>query len=210
MVKLARTLGRVAWTIDIPGPRAEPTATPEGPGRDSWKAMLAEAQGRAETRLGKHNLALVRLLHDNGPRRSEAVGLDLADVDLPAMTVAIVGKGRTERAPRSPAMTRPPTPWPAGSTPAATGRPPLRPPRRGGRDRPTGPDRRQLRRTGHPGLGRRAGVPRGTNPHGLRHEGVTRALDLTGGDVRKVQKFSRHAKVETLLKYDDNRHSEAG
>jgi hypothetical protein len=51
---------------------------------------------------------------------------------------------------------------------------------------------------------------RGTNPHGLRHQGITRALDLAKGDVRKVRRFSRHAKLETLLRYDDNRRDEAG
>jgi integrase/recombinase XerC len=60
------------------------------------------------------------------------------------------------------------------------------------------------------GVGRRAGVARGTNPHGLRHQGITRALDLAKGDVRRVRRFSRHAKLETLLKYDDNRVDEAG
>jgi integrase len=60
------------------------------------------------------------------------------------------------------------------------------------------------------GVGRRAGISRGTNPHGLRHQGITRALDLAHGDVRKVRRFSRHAKLETLLKYDDNRVDEAG
>jgi integrase/recombinase XerC len=59
-------------------------------------------------------------------------------------------------------------------------------------------------------LGLRAGLARGTNPHGLRHQGITRALDLAGGDVRKVKRFSRHAKLETLLLYDDNRRDEAG
>jgi hypothetical protein len=28
--------------------------------------------------------------------------------------------------------------------------------------------------------------------------------------VRKVRRFSRHAKLETLLRYDDNRTDEAG
>jgi integrase/recombinase XerC len=35
-------------------------------------------------------------------------------------------------------------------------------------------------------------------------------LDLANGDVRKVKRFSRHAKLETLLRYDDNRRDEAG
>ena len=55
-----------------------------------------------------------------------------------------------------------------------------------------------------------ASLARGTNPHGLRHQGITRALDLAHGDVRKVKRFSRHAKLETLLRYDDNRRDEAG
>jgi integrase len=82
-------------------------------------------------------------------------------------------------------------------------------------DRAAGPghpgrlDAGNVARASH-GVGCRAGVPRGTNPHGLRHQGITRALDLAHGDVRKVRRFSRHAKLETLLKHDDNRVDEAG
>jgi integrase/recombinase XerC len=42
-------------------------------------------------------------------------------------------------------------------------------------------------------------------PHGLRHAAITEALDLTGGDVRKVKRFSRHRDLQTLVVYDDNR-----
>lgn len=52
--------------------------------------------------------------------------------------------------------------------------------------------------------GREIGLKRLT-PHQLRHSAVTAALDATKGDVRKVQKLSRHAKIETLMIYDDNR-----
>ena len=41
-------------------------------------------------------------------------------------------------------------------------------------------------------------------------ERITRALDLANGDVRKVKRFSRLAKLKTLLRYDDNRRDEAG
>jgi hypothetical protein len=47
-------------------------------------------------------------------------------------------------------------------------------------------------------------------PHLLRRKGINCALDLANGDVRKVQRFSRHAKVENLLRYDDNRRAETG
>ncbi len=35
-------------------------------------------------------------------------------------------------------------------------------------------------------------------------------LDLNGGDVRAVQRFSRHKDVRTLLAYDDNRQDLGG
>ena len=59
------------------------------------------------------------------------------------------------------------------------------------------------------GLGRRAGLSRIVRPHGLRHEAITAALDA-GRDVRDVRKFSRHAKLDTVLVYDDNRADVAG
>ena len=43
------------------------------------------------------------------------------------------------------------------------------------------------------------------SPHRIRHSGITEALEVTGGDVRAVQKLSRHAKLETLMVYDDAR-----
>jgi integrase/recombinase XerC len=42
-------------------------------------------------------------------------------------------------------------------------------------------------------------------PRGLRHTAITAALDLTGGDVRAVQRFSRHRDIRVLLRYDDTR-----
>jgi hypothetical protein len=49
MVKLARTLGRVAWAIDIPSPRAEAYRDTRGPGLEGWKALLVEARAKATT-----------------------------------------------------------------------------------------------------------------------------------------------------------------
>ncbi len=43
------------------------------------------------------------------------------------------------------------------------------------------------------------------NFHRIRHSAITAALDATEGDVRKVQKLSRHANLNTLMIYDDNR-----
>jgi integrase/recombinase XerC len=47
-------------------------------------------------------------------------------------------------------------------------------------------------------------------PHGLRHSAITEALDLPGGNVRAVQKFSHHRDVRVIERYDDNRTDLAG
>jgi len=210
VVKLARTLGRVAWAIDIPSPRAEAYRDTRGPGLAGWKSLLAAARERATTPKGKRDLALVRLMHDLGLRRGEVVALDLADLDLEAGTVAIVGKGKSEK---TNVTLNAPTAAALADWVAARGEWPgplfVRLDRAAGPGHPTRLDAGNVARASK-ALGLRAGLARGTNPHGLRHQGITRALDLANGDVRKVKRFSRHAKLETLLRYDDNRRDEAG
>jgi integrase/recombinase XerC len=50
-----------------------------------------------------------------------------------------------------------------------------------------------------------AGIKKQMSPHRIRHSAITAALDATDGDVRKVQKLSRHKNLSTLMVYDDNR-----
>ncbi|NJM67993.1 MAG: hypothetical protein HC851_21180 [Acaryochloris sp. RU_4_1] len=48
------------------------------------------------------------------------------------------------------------------------------------------------------------------SPHRVRHSSITAALEATGGNVRAVQQLSRHAKPETVMRYDDNRNNLQG
>jgi len=203
-VKLARQLGRVSWALEVESPRPQGYRDTAGPGRDGWRAMLDRARDEATTPKGRRDLALVRLLHDLALRRAEAVALDLADIDLARGVLQVTGKGKTAKVP----ITLPdPTRRARADWLAARGPEP-------------GPLFRRLdhaagttggRLTGRAvhqivgALGRRAQLSRPVRPHGLRHQGITRALDATGGDVRAVRRFSRHAKLDTLLTYDDNR-----
>ena len=50
-----------------------------------------------------------------------------------------------------------------------------------------------------------AGVKKTMSPHRIRHSSITAALDATDGNVRRVQKLSRHTNINTLIIYDDNR-----
>jgi integrase/recombinase XerC len=150
-------------------------------------------------------------MRDLGLRRGECVALDLGDVSLethPA-TVSIIGKGRTEPE----RLTLPPKPREAlREWIAARGNEPgplfvrLDPGSRTAGERLTGDAVCRMVRS----LSRRAGLNVEARPHGLRHQGITRLLDLVKGDVRKVQRFSRHAKLETLMRYDDARRDDAG
>jgi integrase/recombinase XerC len=55
------------------------------------------------------------------------------------------------------------------------------------------------------GYCRQAGIEKPMSPHRIRHSSITAALDVTEGNVRKVQKLSRHSNLDTLMVYDDNR-----
>ena len=55
-----------------------------------------------------------------------------------------------------------------------------------------------------------AGIDKTLSPHRLRHSAITAALEATNGDVRSVQKLSRHSSLNTLMIYDDNRRNEQG
>ena len=52
-----------------------------------------------------------------------------------------------------------------------------------------------------------AGIPKKMSPHRIRHSAITAALDASDGNVRKVQKLSRHKDINTVITYDDNRHN---
>lgn len=205
LVKLARLLGIVGWTLDVGGVKAERYRDTKGPGRVGVVRLFGALEGQT-TGKAIRDVAILRLLFDLALRRGEVVSLDLADLDLEAGTVAVLGKGRTQRTkltlpkPTKAALEH----WLLlrGSTPG-----PLFP----------SFDRAQkgTRLTGRSvarlvaEVGRLAGL--GTvRPHGLRHAAITEALTLTRGDVRAVQRFSRHRDLRVLTVYDDNREDLGG
>jgi integrase/recombinase XerC len=99
LVKLARTLGLVTWTLEVPGLRAEAYRDTAGPGKGGVKRLLGQLAGRTDAK-AQRDRAILRLAYDLGLRRKEIVGLDVQDLDLanaPA-TAAVLGKGRTQKA----------------------------------------------------------------------------------------------------------------
>ena len=136
----------------------------------------------------------------------ELVRLDLENADLAAGRLLVLGKGRSEREP----ITLPsPTAAALAEWIAARGAAPG--PLFGNFDR-AGKGSGRLTGAAVYAVVRKLGAGAGLTmrPHGLRHLAITTALDGTQGDVRRVQRFSRHRDLRVLTVYDDNRRGLAG
>jgi integrase/recombinase XerC len=209
VVKLARMLGRVDWSIEVQAPRAEARRDVRGPTPEERKQVWRVLKGKDSVR-DRRDRALVALLFDLALRNSEARTIDLADVDVDGSppSIMVLGKGRTEkeRITLSPAAARDLRAWihVRGDEPG----PLLHRMDRGakGQGLPlTVEGVESIIRS----LGARAKLTRRLRPHGFRHAAITAALD-SGRDIRAVRKFSRHQKLETVLRYDDAREDTAG
>ncbi len=200
VVKLARTVGVVSWALDVESVKSQKYRDTRGPGLAGFRAMLAALAAMPDTSLVRRDRAILRLLFDLGLRRAEVTRLDRADIDLDAGTVAVLGKGRTERvtltlpAPTVAALSA----W--FDVHEADGAAFVALDRASGGKRLSGTSVARLvaRVADAAGLGT-------VRPHGLRHAAITHALDLTNGNVRTVAAFSRHRDVRTVSVYDDNR-----
>lgn len=168
---------------------------------DQVLALLEGAGGEspADGPLTLRNRALLELLYSTGARISEAVGLDVDDVDTHARSVLLRGKGGKQRL-------------------VPIGRPAV-----AALDSYLVRGRSELARRGRgtPGIflnvrgGRlsrqsawqvlqdaavRAGITSGVSPHMLRHSFATHLLE-GGADVRVVQELLGHASVTTTQIY---------
>ena len=204
LVKLARTLGMVPWTLELASVKSAKYRETRGPGREGFSSLLALTE-KSATPKNLRDRVVLRLLWDLALRREEVVSLDVANVDLAAGTVSILGKGRRERE----TLTLPATTvaairaWLAvrGTTPGPLV---VNVDRRTKGERLTGAGLYHIVQT----LGHAVGLT--VRPHGVRHASITEALEKTSGNVRAVQRFSRHRDIRTLTTYDDNRADMAG
>lgn len=164
---------------------------------------ILEAAGAPETTLALRDRALLELLYGTGARISEAVGLDVDDLDLgngeQPGTVLLRGKGSKERivpvgrfAREAIAayLTRARPDLVAGGS----GTPAMFLNARGGRLS------RQSAWTVIVRSAERAGVKAEVSPHTMRHSFATHLLE-GGADVRVVQELLGHASVTTTQIY---------
>ena len=165
---------------------------------DQVEALLAAA-GAPGTTLSKRDRALLEVLYGTGARISEAVGLDVDDLDFETGSVLLKGKGSKQRivplgsyAQESLSdyltVARPVLVSAKGSGPAVFLN------ARGGRLS------RQSAWTVLTKAAQRAGITANVSPHTLRHSFATHLLD-GGADVRVVQDLLGHASVTTTQIY---------
>ncbi|MBK0870324.1 MULTISPECIES: site-specific tyrosine recombinase XerD [unclassified Saccharopolyspora] len=184
----------VAREVSPPTPsRRLPKALPV----DEVLRLLDNAAGQDGR--GLRDRALLELLYSSGARISEAVGLDVDDVDSGERTVLLNGKGGRQRI-------------------VPVGRPALEAlqaylvrsrPTLAGRGRGTsavflnsrgGRLSRQSAWNTLKTAAERAGITREVSPHVLRHSFATHLLE-GGADVRVVQELLGHASVTTTQVY---------
>ncbi len=172
---------------------------------DEVLALLDGAGGDAPSDgpLTLRNRALLELLYSTGARISEAVGLDVDDIDTHARSVLLRGKGGKQRlvpgrAPGHRGAGRLPgarSSRPGSPRTGSTGRAPaIFLNARGGRLS------RQSAWQVLQDAAERAGITSGVSPHTLRHSFATHLLD-GGADVRVVQELLGHASVTTTQIY---------
>jgi integrase/recombinase XerC len=204
----ARKLDKCKFTLEeVKGERCAAYRDTTGVSVEEFKKMLA-VPDRATVK-GKRDYALLRLFWSNALRRSEAL-VKVGDFDAVAGTLSILGKGRgtqVEKVELPPATVEAIGEWLSV---------------RGNLEKD---DALFIALNnahyGHPltadgvyrivrAIASEAGIKKTFSPHRLRHASLTAALDATNGDVRRVQKLSRHRKADTLLIYDDNRKNAQG
>ncbi len=160
---------------------------------------ILEAAGSPGTTLALRDRALLEVLYGTGARISEAVGLDLDDLDLEQGTVLLRGKGSKERlVPVGSFARQAVSAYLVRARPelvaAGKGLPALFLNARGGR---------LSRQSAWSVLAKaadRAGVDADVSPHTMRHSFATHLLD-GGADVRVVQELLGHASVTTTQVY---------
>jgi len=178
----------------IPGPKLEkylPTVLSV-----EEAAALVEAPAlTGATGAAVRDLAILELLYSSGIRVSELVGLDLEDVDIPASTVKVLGKGGRERIAylgehardSLSAYIRASRAGEPGDAPLFTGR-------RGGR-LSSRTVQRVVKKYAAAG-----NIDKRPTPHALRHTFATHLLNA-GVDLRSIQEMLGHAGLSTTQRY---------
>lgn len=204
LVSFAYKLGKCDYTLkDISNEKVVVYRDTAGISPDDYKKVLATCD--RSTSLGKRNYALLRLLWGNALRRAEVASLDVCHFDPHSRRLEVLGKGKGSQ--RQSVTLNHQTveailDWLNSRIDLTTNSPlfcSLSHHQPG--HRLTGTSIYNVVRDSC----LKAGIAKTISPHRVRHGSITAALDKSNGNIRAVQRLSRHADLRTLQLYDDNR-----
>ena len=210
LVNHARKVGRCEFTlVDVRSRQVEVYRDTSGLPPEGISQILATCN--QNTLKGVRDYAVLRLLWGNALRRGEVSSATVGDYSSGDATLMIMGKGKVQKS----SIDLPPKTilaidnwleWrsrefssPSKSEPLFVGLT-----HGGGKFGGEGIRSMLVERT------EKAGISKQMSPHRIRHSAITAALDASGGDVRSARALSRHANLNTLTRYDDNRHKLQG
>lgn len=205
LTAMGRKLGVCAYTLeDIKGEKVESYRDTTGIPPTDFAKVLALVDRK--TLKGKRDYAILRLLWDNAQRRSEVCNLNVGDFNPQASVLSILGKGKgTQKTvvDLSRKTVEAIADWLIASKKSSKLKQPLFTviAYNGNGKRLTGEAIRRLVSE----LCKQVGIAKQMSPHRIRHSSITTVLDKNNGNYRATQRFSRHAKPDTVMKYDDNR-----
>lgn len=210
VVRAAESLGLIGWVCNVRGPKVQNYKDTTGPSLELIRKMFAVCRG--DDLKPVRDRAILWLLLTLALRRHELCGLHPSQYERAGHRMKVFGKGGTEVWSTLQPRTRSALEswWQVAGI---------------NQDSESifcsldpGHEREPLGVNGlyalivDWGFRAQADVPEDqrfrVRPHGLRHAAVT--LGLVNNDIRAVRAFSRHASVQTVMIYDDNRQDIAG
>ena len=205
LLKLARMVGLINWTVEIKNERTIRYRDTRGPGLAAISKLLKNLPNNPT---GKRDRAIIRLMIDLGLRRNEIA--ELENDDYEGDSLAVVGKGHREATILS---------VPEPTQLAINNWLSIRPPESNGRlfvgvrgrhaGQPmTGGGLYKMlqRRAEEAGL-------ESMRPHGIRHTAITQAAQIVaeeGMSFKEVKQFSRHSDIRTAEIYCDRERNTQG
>ena len=205
LVNHARKLSQCGFSLeDVASLKVEVYRDTSGVEPDVYRVMI-EAIDR-ETIGGKRDYAIMRLLWDNALRRSEVTALNIEDFQSDKLW--IIRKGKIQKIAIDLAVK---TRLALNEWLSVRGGEPSQPLFMALDNRSYG-KRLSGRSLGYlvERLAKGADVEKRMSPHRVRHSSITAYLDLSDGNVRDARLLSGHAKLETLVIYDDRRKNVQG
>jgi integrase/recombinase XerC len=202
-VDYARTVEQCNFNLaDVTCLKVESYGDTTGIAVDRFKEML-QIPDRSTIK-GIRDYAILRLLWDNALRRNEICSLDVGDFSESGR-LSILGKGKIQKSQidLSSATTIAISQWLAAREDYRSNDPLFTSlDRRSKGHRLDGSTIYRLVRE----FSAAAGIDKIVSPHRIRHSAITAYLDASDGNIRAAQALSRHTNLNTLNRYDDNRH----